>query len=347
VANSGPLSPLQVLFTNQPDYQSPYSQQASFGIEREVASGLVVSGSYVYVHTLRLPVAIDTNLLPAPYTVVPLANGSVTAYRNWNTNPALGPTPSIGSPACAGDLLGATSGCFVNPLIVQNNQYTSAASALYQGAIFEVKKNFSHHYSLLGSYTFSKGFDETTDYNTDYAPQDPTNLGADRGLSSFDERHKVVVAAVIASPWANKILSGFEVSPIFQYHSGLPFNLLAGEAVNGDNHTTDGRPIGANRNTGLGPDYAAFDMRLSRTLSIRDKAKLQLLVEGFNLFNRTNFASVNNEVSPLFGLPVSLGGEGNTTFHVHGSAALSPSQPLGFTSAQPMRQLQLAVRLTF
>ena len=347
VANSGPLSPLQVLFTDQPGYQSPYSQQASFGIEREVASGLVLSGSYVYVHTLRLPVAIDTNLLPAPYTVVPLANGSVTAYRNWNTNPALGPTPSIGSPACAGDLLGATSGCFVNPLIVQNNQYTSVASALYQGAIFEVKKNFSHHYSLLANYTFSKGFDEATDYNTDYSPQDPTNLAADRGLSSFDERHKVVAAAVIDSPWTNKILSGFEVSPIFQYHSGLPFNLLAGEAVNGDNHTTDGRPIGANRNTGLGPNYAAFDMRLSRTLSLRDKAKLHFLVEGFNLFNRTNFASVNNEVSPLFGLPVSLGGEGNTTFHVHGSAALSPSQPLGFTSAQPMRQLQFAVRLTF
>lgn len=347
VANSGPLSPLQVLFTDQPDYQSPYSQQASLGIEREVGSGLVLSASYVYVHTLRLPVAIDTNLLPAPYTVVPLANGSFAAYRNWNTNPALGPTPSVGSPACAGNLLGAAAGCFVNPLIVQNNQYTSAASALYYGAIFEVRKNFSRHYSLLGSYTFSKGYDEATDYNSDYAPQDPTNLAADRALSSFDERHKVVAAAVVDSPWTNKILSGFEISPIVQYHSGLPFNLLAGEAVNGDNHPTNGRPIGASRNTGLGPNYAAFDMRLSRTFNLRDKARLQLLVEGFNLFNRTNYASVNNEVSPLFGLPVALGGEGNTTFHVHGSALLSPSQPLGFTSAQPMRQLQLAVRLTF
>ena len=244
IANSGPLSPLQVLFTSQPGYQNPQAQQASFGIDREIASGLVVSGSYVYVHTLRLPVAIDTNLLPAPYTTVPLANGSITSYRNWNTNPALGPTPSVGSPACAGDLLGPGAGCFVNPLIIQNNQYTSANSAVYQAGIFEVKKSLSKHYSLLGSYTFSKGFDEATDYNTDYSPQDPTNLAADRALSSFDERHKVVVAAVLQSPFANKILSGFELSPIVQYHSGHPFNLLAGEAVNGDNHPTNGRPIG-------------------------------------------------------------------------------------------------------
>jgi len=347
VTNSGPISPLQVLFTSQPNYKTPYAQQASFGIEHELASGLVISVSYVYVHTLRLTVAIDTNLLPAPYTTVQLANGTYTSYRNWNTNPALGPTPSVGSPNCAGDLLGAAAGCFVNPLIVQNNQYSSVSSALYQGGIFEIKKRFGSHYTLLGNYTYSKAYDTSTDFNTDYGPLDPTNLGADRALSSFDERHKVVVAAVVSSPSKNKFLAGFEISPIIQYHSGHPFNLLAGEAVNGDNHPTNGRPIGANRNTGLGPNYASFDMRLSRAFTFREKYKLQFLAEGFNLFNRTNYASVNNEVSPFFGLPISAGGEGYTTFHVQGNAALSPSQPLGFTSALPKRQIQLGARFNF
>jgi len=123
--------------------------------------------------------------------------------------------------------------------------------------------------------------------------------------------------------------------------------LLAGEAVNGDNHPTNGRPIGANRNTGLGPDYADFDLRVSRTFNMGEKFKLQFLAEGFNLLNRTNYASVNNEVGPTFGLPLALGGQGATTFKVHGSSLLSPSQPLGFTSALPMRQIQVAVRLTF
>ncbi|HEX3153582.1 MAG TPA: hypothetical protein VHV32_03105, partial [Candidatus Angelobacter sp.] len=66
-----------------------------------------------------------------------------------------------------------------------------------------------------------------------------------------------------------------------------------------------------------------------------------------NLFNRTNYASVNNVVGPNFGLPTKLGGSGATTFNVSGSAALSPSTPLGFTSAFPMRQFQLGLRIGF
>jgi len=97
----------------------------------------------------------------------------------------------------------------------------------------------------------------------------------------------------------------------------------------------------------MGPDYTDFDLRVSRTFNMGEKLKLQFLAEGFNLLNRTNYASVNNEVGPTFGLPLALGGQGATTFKVHGSSLLSPSQPLGFTSALPMRQIQLALRLTF
>lgn len=346
VANSGALSPLQVIFSNPPNYKTPYAQQASLGIEREIATGLSVSISGIYSHTQRLPVAIDTNLLPAPFTTVPLANGQNVSYRNWNTSAAtdpLGGTEPGGLP-CAPTVANplAPFACFVNPLIVQNNQYTSAASALYEGGILEVKKRFGNHYTVFGNYTYSKAYDTSTDFNSDYGPQDPTNLGLDHALSEFDERHKVVLAGVFDSPWTESILSGFELSPIFSYHSGHPFNLLAGGEVNGNNHITNERPIGAPRNSGLGPNYIDFDMRLSWQHKISERTNLQLTVEGFNLANRTNYASVNNEVSPLFGFA-----PGFTTFNVHGSAALSPSQPLAFTSALPKRQMQLGLRFSF
>jgi hypothetical protein len=77
--------------------------------------------------------------------------------------------------------------------------------------------------------------------------------------------------------------------------------LLAGGEVNGDGHTTNERPIGAPRDTGLGPNYIDFDARLTWQHKLGEKANLQLTAEGFNIANRTNFASVNNEVSPLFG----------------------------------------------
>jgi len=358
VANSGPVTPGQVLFVNQPGYRPPIAQQVSFGIERELGPGFSISLSGIFTHTQRLPVAIDTNLLPAPLTAVPLANGQTFSYRNWNTT-AGGGDPIPGSPEGlpCNDLATLVTQCFSNPFIVQNNQYSSESYALYDGGIVEVKKRFSDHFTLFGNYTYSKGFDTSTDFNSDYGPQDPTNLNLDRAISEFDERHKVVIAGVLDSPWNESVLSGFQLAPIFSYHSGHPFNLLAGGEVNGDNHVTNERPIGVPRDTGLGPNYVDFDMRLSWHHKLGEKANLLLTAEGFNLANRTNFASVNNEVSPLFALPTAAPwfGQGNTSFNVHGirpgtivnGQAATPSTPLAFTSSLPKRQIQLGVRLTF
>ena len=121
--------------------------------------------------------------------------------------------------------------------------------------------------------------------------------------------------------------------------------------MNGDNHTTNERPIGAPRDTGKGPDYVNLDVRLTWQHKLGEKANLQVTAEGFNLANHTNFASVNNEVGPLFGLT-----PGFTTFSVSGIRPGSglagggiaiPSTPLAFTSAFPMREIQLGLRLTF
>ncbi|MFZ0952078.1 MAG: hypothetical protein WAN17_07425, partial [Candidatus Sulfotelmatobacter sp.] len=341
-------------------YRPPIAQQASFGIERELGPGFSISVSGIYSHTQRLPVAIDTNdtqaPLLAPFSTVTLANGQTVSYRNWNTSAAADPlggteVPQVGGvPAYPCQPAPGVDPCVVNSLVVQNNEYSSEAYALYEGGIVEVKKRFSDHFALFGNYTYSKGFDTSTDFNSDYGPQDPTNLNLDRAVSEFDERHKVAIAGVFDSPWKQSILSGFQLAPIFSYHSGHPFNLLAGGQVNGNNHTTNERPIGAARDTGLGPNYVDFDMRLGWRHKLGEKANLEFTAEGFNIANRTNFASVNDEVGPLFGFA-----PGFTSFNVHGirpgtlvnGQAATPSTPLAFTSAFPKRQVQLGVRLSF
>ena len=343
--NTGPISPLTVTFSNPPNYRAPYSQQASLAVEREVAPGLSVSASFIYSHTVHIPVAIDTNLLPStPMSTVTLANGQTVSYRNWNTSPATDPLGGVEGLPCAPTPANpnAPAACFVNQLVVQNNQYTAASSGLYEGGILQVTKRLSHDFSLFANYTYSKAIDTGTDFNTDFGPQDPTDLNLERAVSPFDERHKVVVAAVINSPWKQAVLQGFQLSPVFQYHSGHPFNLNAGGEVNGNNHTTNERPIGANRDTGLGPDYVDFDMRLSWQHRVGEHGTLQLTAEGFNIANHTNYASVNNVVSPVFGFQ-----PGFTTFNVHGISDVTPSTPLGFTSAFPKRQIQLGVRYSF
>lgn len=320
ITHTGPIPPLSVIFSGQPKYRNPYSQQGEIGVEREIARGLSVSGSYVYVHTLKLPIAIDINLLPAPFVPAGPANIPI---RQWSTSPGF---------PCAGANIVK---CFVNPLLLQADQYSSAGGAVYNAGIFEIRGRISDHVNLLANYTYSKAKDDVTDFNTDYGPNDQTDLAAERALSTFDQRHKLVVAAVLDSPWEGA-LSGFQLSPIIRYTSAHPFNLLAGTNVNNDRHSTTDRPPGAGRNTGIGPNYFSVDMRLARQFRLSERAGLQLIMEAFNLFNRTNFASVNNVVGVIA-----------PPFNLHGNSALSPSQPLGFTSAFPKRQMQLGVRLTF
>ena len=326
VTHTGPIPPLSVIFSGQPGYQNPYSQQAEFGIEREISNGLSISASYIYVHTLHLPVAIDTNNarilnLPLAQQFVPAGPANIP-IRQWGAS----------NPNCAGANI---FNCFVNPSLLQTDQYSSAGAALYHGGIFEIRKRFSTRYAIFANYTYSKAIDQVTDFNSDYGPNDQTNLAAERGLSTFDQRHKIVVAAVLESPWKGA-LSGFQLSPIVRYNSPHPFNLLAGTNVNNDRHSTTDRPPGAGRNTGIGPNYFSVDMRLSRQFNLTEKAKLQVIVEGFNLLNRTNYGSVNNVVGVIA-----------PPFNLHGSSALSPSQPLGFTSAFPKRQMQIGLRLNF
>ena len=100
--------------------------------------------------------------------------------------------------------------------------------------------------------------------------------------------------------------------------------------------------LGIEREVAPRLSVSLFDMRISWQHKVREKATLLMTAEGFNIANHTYFARVNNEVSPLFGfLP------GFTTFNVHGSTALTPSQPRGFTSAFPKLEIQLGLRLTF
>ena len=331
VTNSGPVPPLTVLFTGQPDYQSPYASQASFGVEREIANGLSVSLSGIYVHTLRLPVALDTNLLPAPFTTATSPfNGKQVTFQNWAA-PQCGANPFL---------------CFANPLILQANQYSSKASSLYEGGILEVKERFSNSVTLLGNYTYSKAFDTSTDFNSDFGPFNQLNLSAERGLSDFDQRHKLVVAGVFSTPWSGQTLGGWQLAPIFSFNTGHPFNILAGGTdLNGDRHSTNDRPFGIGRNTGLGPNYFDADLRLTKAFRLTEKAQLQFIAEGFNIFNRVNFASVNNEVRTIGGFTqISPNSKGKFI----SPAVVNPGgAPLAFTSALPMREIQLGVRLAF
>jgi hypothetical protein len=96
---------------------------------------------------------------------------------------------------------------------------------------------------------------------------------------------------------------------------------------------TAGRPIvnGAfiPRNAGTGPDFFTASLRLSRIVRVRDRVRIEGLIEVFNLTNRTNVVTVNGN----FGT---------------GAYPASPSSTFGQALAvgEP-RSAQIGVRMRF
>jgi hypothetical protein len=313
-----------VLFRHDPNYRNAYSQQASLGIERELVNGLSGSVNVILVKTQGITRARDLNVLPRP----------------------IGPRGISEWTAASGCTGAALVDCFRDPALFQENIYESSGQAFYGGMTVEVIKRLHSNLDFVANYTFSRAADEVTDFNSDFQANDQTKLRFERSLSPFHQRNKLVVYAFLQSPqrWTSadfpllRALRNVAVLPIVRANSGRPFNLLVGSDLNGDRHSTTDRPIGCGRYTGTGPNYWSVDLRVRKQLNLRrEGTNLELITEGFNIFNRLNFASVNNTVGPNFVPPCG----------VKADRSRGPSQPLGFTSAYEARRIQLGVRLNF
>ncbi len=342
ISHTGPRPPLTALFKNSADFVNSYAQQASFGVEREIVPGFSMAASYIFARAAKITRARDDNLLPAPVcqsaaTCPPPPAAPPLGIRYWGATPS-NPTGFA---------------FFKQPLLLQDNVYESTANSFYHGLVIEATKRFSRNFSFHGNYTFSKAIDEVLDFNSGFQPNDHTNLRAERALSAFDQRHKVVLFAVLQTPrWeqsssaAARLFADFVLTPIFRANSARPFNLLSGFEINQDRHSDTDRPIFSGRNTGIGPGFWTFDARLSRRIGLGENRSLELMIEGFNLLNHVNFASVNNTVcSGQLPLPVSACRA--DLIGVRPRADRRPNEPLGYTSAFEARRVQLGLRINF
>jgi hypothetical protein len=120
------------------------------------------------------------------------------------------------------------------------------------------------------------------------------------------------------------------LSPIVTARRGIPFSVTVPGATNGTaGHSLYARPWYIGRDTGTGPAFYSFDMRVSKAFALKadSGAKIEFSVEAMNLLNHTNFISVNNVFS--------LGDPRLTTppYNFVASKSIPSSEPLGFTAA--------------
>ena len=125
----------------------------------------------------------------------------------------------------------------------------SNASSWYNALTFNLSKRFSHGFELLSSYTYSHSIDDATDLQSPLEPQDSRFLNLERSNSVNDQRHRWVNSAVFQSAGAKSgdsffkhLVADFTLSPIIEYSSGRPFNVITGENTRLDFSTSTGRP---------------------------------------------------------------------------------------------------------
>jgi hypothetical protein len=284
--------------TMNPHMQNAYSEQGSLEIERQLGDRSTFSIGYQHLRGLHLIVSVNQNV-----------------------------------PTCTAS--GNNNGCRPNPNYGNNSQYSSLADSHYDGLHVSFVQRPVRWGNYRISYTWSKALDNVGEFFFS-APINNFNIWQDYGRSDDDQRHRVVFDGTIHSSMAPPktvwewIGNGFQLTGMLQYYSALPLNITSGvNTIQG----TGGRPLvnGAfiGRNAGIGNDFFSLGTRLSRTIAIGERLRLEAIAEAFNALNHRNNLTLNG----TFG---------------SGTYPTNPLPSFGqITAVNDPRVVQLALRLRF
>ena len=333
-----------------PDFVNPLVHEGEVNIEHAIPGNMTVSASYVFSRALRLPMFVDTNLQNAT---------SQKSYDITNTS-------------------GATQNTVIEPFYTARIDPTgsiltgfSDVNSWYNSFVLTLHRAMSHGLEFDANYTLSKATDggqvpgQFGTFNGTDSAFDPKNRKLEYALSDLDQRHRFTSSVVWIPTYAKKIsnqavryaLDGFAFSMIVSastgqavtgtingFPSGGPDGGLTGGLVNNSGTGTGGRAPGI-RNAFTGPGYKDVDFRISRDFSFRERVRLSLVGEAFNLFNFTNFYTINNTEYNY-----SAAGSGACAGHTNGCLVANPAFFAPLTSNNNLsgaRQLQISGRITF
>jgi hypothetical protein len=290
--------------------QSAYSRQASIEVERSLGGRGTVSIGYHYVRGDNLLMSVNQNV-----------------------------------PTCVA--AGTNNGCRPTATYRNDNRYSSAGESSYHGMHLSFVDRATAWSSVRISYTLSKSMNDVGEAFFS-SPVDPSSIMRDWARSDDDQRHRLVATGMLATSMSRastlweRVSHGFQLSGMMQWYAALPFNITSGvPSLQG----TMGRPFatgaGASanfdvravslipRNAGTGSDFFSLNIRLNRTFAVVKAARLDAMIEGFNLTNHLNAVTRN------------------TNF---GSGAY-PANPLPtfrqVTAVADPRAFQIGLRLTF
>ena len=319
----GAQTPSLYLFAK--DYAQPYVEQGRVGVERELFKNMSLSVTYLLFRGVHLSRTRDINLgAPVPTVVTDPSLAAFTVLRHPATRPIT--------------------------TFTRINLFESTANSRYNGLAVELKRRCARGLQFIAAYTFSSAKDNRPDQTmvvvgADDAKglQNNLDISSDWGRSDLDIRHRFVFSPVYQigrkardNAVASAFLSNWTFSGIITLQSGFAYSaLISGDANRDGNPSTDRVP-GTLRNGFTTPNIYVFDTRVTKSFTFGEKYSLSLIAEAFNLFNRSNIATVNTG-----------------RYGIASSSALvltnpAPTAPFGFARTfLGERQIQLAARFRF
>ncbi len=207
---------------------------------------------------------------PAPASVGFVATPAFfNFFRPSGPNPSFAPAVALSSPACAtattpaallscgyaiqqqlAGVAGYPKGFAGVPVPFNSvDAQLSNGNSWYNALTFNLSKRFSKGFELLSSYTWSHSIDDSTDLQSPLEPQDSRFPNLERSNSVNDQRHRWVSSAVFQAAEAKSgdgflkhLIADFTLSPIIEYSSGRPYNVITGTDTRLDLGASQARP---------------------------------------------------------------------------------------------------------
>jgi hypothetical protein len=342
----------------------PYAEEWNFGVQRELARGLILEANYVGSAGVHLQLNLPNNTVPfAAATQLAQVNTSVNT-QNARSFPNVGGFSAV----------------------------TMAGHSSYHALQVTARRQYTANLAFIANYTYSKSIDDGSGLFSFSQPEGlhagefPTlyrNL--DRSLSEFDRTHNFTGAAQYRTT-GNRWIRNFEFNPIITARTGLPLTIFQSNNLNpaaselrpnvistnsiytskivpngtGEQFlvpaSSPGFPLGPvgplftgtgstrslvlpagigslGRDTVRTPGEFDLDFAVSRKFPIRERLKLEVRAEAFNILNHTNF------LAPDTSLTVTANSAGQGVFN-------SPNFGV-ITASRAARFLQLVMRIEF
>ncbi len=327
-ANCG--SSIFAAYSVNQNFRTPYFYNYSLQVEKSLGHASVIQVGYVGSQGRKLNIMLNIN-----------GNGEfATQFPN------------------AGNILQENS--------IGTSNY-NALQATYRlrtwhGLTTQLGYTWSHSLDEISQYRATVA--DSSDIKVDYGNSDNDTRHLFTTSISYD-----VPKAPWAHGWSSYLVNGWQVSSLWNFHTGQPWNItlpfqdLIGDPFKSDsnftvNHSFTRNIIQAGQSTGpgvqwvnpdafasaaagtfgtlsrnkyYGPGYGGVDLSIFKNIPIRERLKVQLRAEMFNLFNRVNFASGPGAVN-------SDGTVRDTIGDFNGAPGIGPGEAFN---------LQLAIKVIF